>query len=273
MEEASFEEYQAFHHQASKILQSVAAFFHVPLYDVSYAMIKSWALARYPLKIVGYTFLEEPARSMVAGSLVYDGQTGKGVITFNQNMPHGRSIFTVIHELIHYICDALTGNGQDYNDLLTQRGYNSDAAFQELRADYEASLILISDEAIELGIQSGCEEWEFRRKYGVSENCLIVRLAHYIHFVLGIQYSHAFTLAGAYVKGGTPERRSFLPILINNWHDFYFFATAGNGGMWELNQVRFLYETADLEFCNSHWHQYVNNVHGAIEPTVSLNFG
>lgn len=145
----------------------------------------------------------------------------------------GRRHFTFCHEFYHYLYHFGKGLGTEFNDLISDNGYSEDIEPVELEADIGASLMMCSDEVLIAGLKNNWDWQKFCLELEMSQAALKIRITNYLQYNLQIPRDRAVTLSGAYTKGGTPERRNFLNVLITNW-DFI------NSEFQKLPSLRFM---------------------------------
>ncbi|MDT2743978.1 ImmA/IrrE family metallo-endopeptidase [Enterococcus asini] len=131
-----------------------------------------------------------------------------------------RKNFTFCHELYHYLHHFGIGLGDEFNDLISESHYSEKLDPIELEANYGASLMMCSDEALLYGLAHQWSSYDFFKNMRMSSSAIKSRIVNYLRFNCGIPKERAKSLAGAFIKGEKKERRTFLNILIPNWSSF-----------------------------------------------------
>lgn len=125
--------------------------------------------------------------NIVSGMLYSNcGTVAIGVNT-NGKINIGRQHFTMMHELSHGIAHV-NGNiqTQSFKDLVSSSNYSKEDIIIENEADFCASIMMISDEALEDAITLDTSFEELCFIFEASKGCVNTRLFNYLIYNLGL---------------------------------------------------------------------------------------
>ncbi len=118
------------------------------------------------------------------GCIEYDREYNTYSITINAKQPKNRIIFTIAHEIAHFVCDKALIQEQRVFREVGNRGMPEERRKIEVRANKMAADILMpSEKFIELW-NSGDSVKDLSKKFCVSEDAVKIRLSYLLGVVL-----------------------------------------------------------------------------------------
>lgn len=235
-------------------LWEIGAYYHVDIADIRWKHFVGLLQQKYGVEIIGYSEFTGNLDRIFAGSLLVQGNDA--IIGYNSSsrQPLGRRHFTVVHEGVHYFDDAVTNApSQSFSDIAEHDDYTPEEQLQENHANYTASLLMCNDIALERALYSDCDCSDIEAEFQMTNKAVMTRITNYLNYNLNIPRNVAYRLSGAFGRGDTAERRSFLNILVPHYLEIkQWIDDIDNQSFLSLEE---LYNGWGKELPNSHWYQ------------------
>lgn len=215
-------QYNEYIDTADKILEEISVSYTISSKDIRWTNFVQLLEEKYDVSIAAYHEFSGQLAHIFAGSLLVT--TDASIIGYNDSnfQAKGRRRFTIVHEGVHFICDAQKGTiSQSFSDLLKNKNYSKTELQEEDNANFVASILMCNDSALIDSMKSGDNIWEFCDKFGFTPAAAWTRIYNYLHYSFGIPNERASILANAYKSGKDQERQTFVNILISNQDSFW----------------------------------------------------
>lgn len=255
---ASQKEYTEYQITAKEILHDISKEVNKKIDQIKWYDFKYLLEHKYSVIVAPYDKFSGPIAGILAGSLEYTPEGS--VIGYNSTIAQvpGRRHNTIVHEGIHFLCDARKGHhSQSFSDLITRGNYSVSEKVQESRAEYITSLIMCNDEALMGCMLKHPTFDDFCSQFEMSKGAAWTRIFNYLFYTFGLPEHRSRILASAYKDGESADRKSFACVLIAHQRSFWQFMSHNTN--FSVSQYEKLYASWNIKpKGNSHFWQLQN---------------
>ncbi|WP_318766610.1 hypothetical protein [Lactiplantibacillus carotarum] len=245
---------------ATQILKEISTTYSIKTVDIRWENFVHLLREKYAISIAAYKDFAGNLAHIFAGSLLVT--SAGSAIGYNATsfQVSGRRRFTIVHEGVHFICDAQRGKvSQSFSDLLKNKNYSTVELQEEDNANFVASLLMCNDLALVSSMRNGDNIRDFCAKFGFTHAAAWTRIYNYLFYSFGIPSHRAAVLANAYASGEELERQTFLNVLISNKSSFWnYMDTQTSFSNLEFSKLS--NEWNDRVSTSSHFYQFQNLV-------------